>query len=55
MAVEKIKNKLYGYKCDKTRITPTVIYRDEDGFMCYEVAVKKYGNDLIDKLDFEEH
>ena len=54
MAVEKINNKAHGYHCDKTRQVPKVIYRDEDGFMCEEVAVKKYGQEIT-KLDFEEH
>lgn len=43
----KHDNKKHGYRCDKTKMVPKVIYSDENGFYCEEVAKAKFGEEEV--------
>lgn len=52
--VEKIKNKLHGYHCDKCNQVPKVIFRDEKGFLCELHAIKEHGEEAVKNAVVEE-
>lgn len=54
MVLTKLKNKLTGYHCDKCNIVPKVIFSDENGFLCEDHAVKKYGLDAVKSAVVDE-
>ena len=52
-AIGFIKNKKFGYNCDKCRITPKRIVQTEEKMFCPECAVKN-GIVIPENVEWEE-
>lgn len=50
----KIKNKAYGYKCDKTGLVDKEMFSDNSKWLCKQSAEKEWGVDAVKNAVLEE-
>lgn len=50
----KIKNKAYGYKCDKTGLVDKEMFSDNSKWLSKASAIKEWGQESVDNAVLEE-